>query len=130
MNGVFCLTRHLYVQLPRTVSNGDRRVSDGNKRERITIRLTKRYLDLLNTLIEKGVYNSRNEAIRDALRIMYEYHGLKVSPEKKRCKRMLRNLKAFSIYAGIEIRMLLQLCSLRQCSIRCVLDRCLCAITV
>jgi len=58
-------------------------VSDGNKRERITIRLTKRYLDLLNLLIERGVYNSRNEAIRDALRIMYEYHGLKVSPEKK-----------------------------------------------
>lgn len=58
-------------------------MSDSNKRERITIRLTKRYLDLLNMLIEKGVYNSRNEAIRDALRIMYEYHGLKVSPEKK-----------------------------------------------
>ena len=58
-------------------------MSDDNKRERITIRLTKRYLDLLNTLIEKGVYNSRNEAIRDALRIMYEYHGLKVVPEKK-----------------------------------------------
>jgi Arc/MetJ-type ribon-helix-helix transcriptional regulator len=59
------------------------KMSDDNKRERITIRLTKRYLDLLNTLIEKGVYNSRNEAIRDALRIMYEYHGLKVAPEKK-----------------------------------------------
>lgn len=58
-------------------------MSDSNKRERITIRLTKRYLDLLNMLIEKGVYNSRNEAIRDALRIMYEYHGLKVSPDKK-----------------------------------------------
>jgi Arc/MetJ-type ribon-helix-helix transcriptional regulator len=58
-------------------------VSEGNKRERITIRLTKRYLDLLNTLIDKGVYNSRNEAIRDALRIMYEYHGMKVAPEKK-----------------------------------------------
>jgi Arc/MetJ-type ribon-helix-helix transcriptional regulator len=65
------------------VSFGGVKVSDGNKRERITIRLTKRYLDLLNMLIEKGVYNSRNEAIRDALRIMYEYHGLKVSPEKK-----------------------------------------------
>lgn len=63
--------------------NGDIKVSDGNKRERITIRLTKRYLDLLNMLIEKGVYNSRNEAIRDALRILYEYHGLKVSPDKK-----------------------------------------------
>lgn len=61
-------------------------MSDGNKRERITIRLTRRYLDLLNTLIEKGVYNSRNEAIRDALRIMYEYHGLKVAPERKSAK--------------------------------------------
>ena len=58
-------------------------MSDDNKRERITIRLTKRYLELLNMLIEKGVYNSRNEAIRDALRILYEYHGLKVSPDKK-----------------------------------------------
>lgn len=62
--------------------HGDQIVSDGNKRERITIRLTKRCLDLLNTLIEKGVYNSRNEAIRDALHIMYEYHSLKVSPER------------------------------------------------
>jgi Arc/MetJ-type ribon-helix-helix transcriptional regulator len=58
-------------------------MSDDNKRERITIRLTKRYLELLNMLIEKGVYNSRNEAIRDALRILYDYHGLKVSPERK-----------------------------------------------
>ncbi len=57
-------------------------MTDGNKRERITIRLTKRYLDLLNLLIERGVYNSRNEAIRDVLRIMYEYHGLKVSSDK------------------------------------------------
>ena len=68
---------------PKKRLNGDINVSDSNKRERITIRLTKRYLDLLNMLIEKGVYNSRNEAIRDALRILYEYHGLKVSPEKK-----------------------------------------------
>jgi Arc/MetJ-type ribon-helix-helix transcriptional regulator len=56
---------------------------EDNQRERITIRLTKRYMDLLSLLIDKGVYNSRNEAIRDALRIMYEYHGLKVTPEKK-----------------------------------------------
>jgi Arc/MetJ-type ribon-helix-helix transcriptional regulator len=71
------------MEKPLQCPNGGRKVSDGNKRERITIRLTKRYLDLLNLLIERGVYNSRNEAIRDALRIMYEYHGLKVSPEKK-----------------------------------------------
>jgi len=42
---------------------GDKKVSDGNKRERTTIQLTKRYLDLLNLLIEKRVYNSHNEAI-------------------------------------------------------------------
>jgi Arc/MetJ-type ribon-helix-helix transcriptional regulator len=71
------------MEKPLKCPYGDRKVSDGNKRERITIRLTKRYLDLLNLLIERGVYNSRNEAIRDALRIMYEYHGMKVSPEKK-----------------------------------------------
>jgi Arc/MetJ-type ribon-helix-helix transcriptional regulator len=57
--------------------------TERNKHERITVRLTKRYLDLLNTLVDKGVYNSRNEAIRDALRIMYEYHGLKVAPDNK-----------------------------------------------
>lgn len=58
-------------------------MSDGNKREPIAIWLTNRYIGRLNTLIEKGVYNSRNEAMRDALHIMYEYHGLKVAPETK-----------------------------------------------
>ena len=48
-------------------------------RYRLTIRLTKKYVDLLNLLIEKGAYNSRSEAIRAALRILYERHGLDVS---------------------------------------------------
>jgi len=58
-------------------------LSEKNKKERITIRLTKRYMDLLDSLIEKGAYNSRNEAIRDALRILYEHYGLTVVAEKK-----------------------------------------------
>lgn len=49
-----------------------------SKRERISVRLTKRYMRLLNELVEKGVYNSRNEAIRTALRLLFEQHGLKV----------------------------------------------------
>jgi len=53
-------------------------MSEERQRERITIRLTQRYMELLNQLIEKGVYNSRNEAIRDALRLLYERHGLTV----------------------------------------------------
>ena len=55
-------------------------MSKESKRERITIRLTKRYMQLLNDLIERGVYNSRNEAIRDALRLLFEHHSLKVLP--------------------------------------------------
>lgn len=35
-------------------------------------------MELLNLLIERGAYNSRNEAIRDALRLLFEHHGLKV----------------------------------------------------
>lgn len=54
-------------------------MSKESKRERITIRLTKRYMQLLNELIERGVYNSRNEAVRDALRLLFEHHGLRVS---------------------------------------------------
>ena len=57
-----------------------KKVSAG--RERITIRLTRRYMELLGKLVDMGVYNSRNEAIRDALRLLFEHHGLKVSGEQ------------------------------------------------
>lgn len=53
-------------------------MSKESKRDRITVRLTKRYMTLLEELVERGVYNSRNEAIRDALRSLFEHHGLKV----------------------------------------------------
>jgi len=54
------------------------RVNEGSKRERITIRLTQRYMQLLEELVKRGVYNSRNEAVRDALRLLFEHHGLRV----------------------------------------------------
>ena len=57
-------------------------VSEERQRERITIRLTQRYMELLNELIERGAYNSRNEAIRDALRLLFEHHGLRVLKEQ------------------------------------------------
>jgi len=47
-------------------------------RERITIRLTLKYLQLLDKLVEDGVYNSRNEAIRDGLRLLFEHYGYKM----------------------------------------------------
>ncbi|MHA1377363.1 MAG: ribbon-helix-helix domain-containing protein [Candidatus Helarchaeota archaeon] len=45
-------------------------------KERITIRLTKRYLGLLEELVENGIYNSKNEAIRDALRRLFEHYKI------------------------------------------------------
>jgi len=57
-------------------------IDENKKRERITIRLPARYMELLNKLTEQGVYNSRNEAIRAALRLLYEHHELKIAPTK------------------------------------------------
>lgn len=50
-------------------------------RDRITIRLTRKYMQLLDRLVEEGVYNSRNEAIRDGLRLLFEHHGFKLMQE-------------------------------------------------
>ena len=50
--------------------------------ERLTIRLPKKYLALLDQLVSDGVYNSRNEAVRDGLRLLYIHHGLEISTPK------------------------------------------------
>ena len=47
-----------------------------NKRKRVTIRLTKPYVNCINELIEKGIYNTTNEAIRTAIRMLFEHHGI------------------------------------------------------
>ena len=47
-------------------------------KERITFRLTKRYMDLLTQLVDQGVYTSKNEAIRAALRLLFEKHELSI----------------------------------------------------
>lgn len=51
-------------------------MSDEKLKERICIRTTKRYCDLIDELVADGIYESRVEAIRDALRLLYLYHGL------------------------------------------------------
>ncbi len=44
--------------------------------KRVSIRLTNRYVDCLNQLIEKEIYNNTGEAIRAAIRISFEHHGI------------------------------------------------------
>ena len=57
----------------------DRHVRNG----RATVRVTKRDLELLDTLVDKGIYNSRADAAIDALRIMYEQYGSHLSLKGK-----------------------------------------------
>ena len=45
-------------------------------RKRITIRLTNRYVDYLNWLVERGIYNNTGEAIRAGIRILFEHHEI------------------------------------------------------
>ena len=52
-----------------------------SNKERITFRLTQRYMDILDELVRQGIYNSRNEAIRAGLRVLFEKHGIKVNTE-------------------------------------------------
>ena len=47
-------------------------------RKRVTIRLTNRYVDYLNWLVEQGIYNSTGEAIRAGIRMLFEHHGIKL----------------------------------------------------
>lgn len=71
---VYPIDMFFVYNLSPSVSN----MSAEKKRERITIRITKRYAQLLERLVDEGIYNSRNEAIRDALRLLFEHHGFKL----------------------------------------------------
>ena len=53
-----------------------------SKRERITIRLTNRQMACLNELISRGVFMSRNEAIRFAMSLLFERYELKLAQKE------------------------------------------------
>ncbi|MCW4022947.1 MAG: ribbon-helix-helix protein, CopG family [Candidatus Bathyarchaeota archaeon] len=44
----------------------------------LTIRLTKAYAETMEELINKGVYASKGEIVRDALRLLFEKYGEKI----------------------------------------------------
>jgi Arc/MetJ-type ribon-helix-helix transcriptional regulator len=52
-------------------------MSTNKDKLRLTVRLTKLYLDSLNGLVEQGYYNSRNEAVRAGLRMLFEHHKIR-----------------------------------------------------
>jgi len=44
----------------------------------LTVRLSDAYLDIMDKLIEKGVYGSKSEIVREALRLLFEKYGVKI----------------------------------------------------
>jgi Arc/MetJ-type ribon-helix-helix transcriptional regulator len=46
--------------------------------ESLTIRLSKAYIDLMDKMIEKGVYSSKSEIIRESLRMFFDKYGEKI----------------------------------------------------
>ena len=43
--------------------------------ESLTIRLSRLYLTAMDRMIEGGLYGSKSEIVREALRIFFEKHG-------------------------------------------------------
>jgi len=52
------------------------------KRKRIALTLTPVYVDRLARLVSMGFYMERQGAIRQALRLLYEHHGVPLTLEE------------------------------------------------
>lgn len=50
----------------------------GNMQESLTLRLSRLYLDAMERMIEAGLYGSKSEIVREALRLFFEKHGEKL----------------------------------------------------
>ena len=44
----------------------------------MTVRLSRLYLDAMDGMIKKGLYGSKSEIIREALRLFFEKYGEKI----------------------------------------------------
>ncbi len=56
--------------------------------ESLTIRLSKLYLDTMDKMLDRGLYGSKSEIVREALRLFFEVYGEKRSWEPETGKRM------------------------------------------
>jgi Arc/MetJ-type ribon-helix-helix transcriptional regulator len=51
-------------------------LADNSDKKRFSVTLTTAYAKALNRLVDEGIYIDHQDAIRDALRRLFEYHGL------------------------------------------------------
>ena len=59
------------------------KMSDADKK-RFSVTLTTAYVEALDRLIEVGIYLDHQDAIRDALRRLFQYHGVEPFSERER----------------------------------------------
>ena len=57
-------------------------MADKVTKKRIGLLLTGPYLEALEQLVEKGIYLEHQVAIRDALRRLFEFHGIESFSDK------------------------------------------------
>ena len=57
-------------------------VSDKATRTRISLTLTKVYVETLDQLVDEGFYLERQVAIRAALRLLFKFHGIEPFADK------------------------------------------------
>jgi len=53
-----------------------------NAKRRFSVTLTATYIGALDRLVEEGLYIDHQDAIRDALRRLFQYHGIEAFSEK------------------------------------------------
>lgn len=50
--------------------------------DRITVRVPPNLIAALDEIVERGIYTTRSEAVRDALRMLLERNGVRVREER------------------------------------------------
>ena len=58
-------------------------VSEKTKKTRVSVTMTETYTEILDSLVENGVYLTRGEAVLEALRILFKQHGIESFNEKE-----------------------------------------------
>lgn len=58
-------------------------MSEKAARTRVSLTLTKVYVDALDQLVDVGIYMEHQAAIRDALRRLFRHHGIEPFTDKE-----------------------------------------------
>ena len=51
-------------------------LQDRAEKTRLSVTMTKAYVDALDHLVEKGLYLGRGDIVLDALRVLFRRHGI------------------------------------------------------